>query len=152
VINVSTFLFSNYESTSIEELRDEFKKLKFVIKKGNTASFELPNDEKIKAYFERRDVGLFKYQLDNVVQSVWSGNFINGQLGPGSFESRSTSFTDVNCDHFHCLYIKGENLVNNHSKSHLNVRKKTHPLYVPFHNSPSPVQIQLSIVLPKQTL
>ena len=36
------------------ELRDAFQELRFEIKNGNTASFQLPNDENIIAYFKLR--------------------------------------------------------------------------------------------------
>ena len=116
-MDVSTFLFSNFEPAIIGELRDAFEKLGFIIKNKNTASFQLPSDKNIKAYFERgRDKNLFLYQLDNLVQRVWCRNFINGRLGPESFQGKSTSFTYENCDQFHRLYIKGENLAPNNYK------------------------------------
>jgi hypothetical protein len=113
-MDVSTFLFSNFEPAIIGELRDAFKKLRFKIKNGNTASFQLPSDENIKAYFSRgRNTGQFWSQLDNLVKCVWSTNFINGKLEQESFQNGSTSFTYENCDQFHRLYIKGENLASN---------------------------------------
>ncbi len=116
-MDVSTFLFSNYVLTIIDVLDFEFRKLRFKIENGSTASFQLPSDEKIKAYFEiGRNKDLFWSQLDNLVQRVWCRNFINGQLGPESFQNRSTSFTYENCDQFHRLYIKGENLASNEYK------------------------------------
>jgi hypothetical protein len=113
-MNVSPFLFGDPTVAIFEELEDRFGKLKFEIRDGNTASFQLSDDGKIIAYFKtKRDASQFHYQLCNVVREVWSNNFARGDLEVGSFEKRSTSFSYVTWDMFHYLRIKGENLASN---------------------------------------
>jgi hypothetical protein len=109
-MNVSTFLFSGLDISIMDELEAQFKKLNFKITNGNTASFQLPNDEKIKAFLIQWAFFQFTHQLTVVVKRVWSDAFTNGDLEVGSFAPEgSTSFAYVNSDMVHTLCVKGKN-------------------------------------------
>jgi hypothetical protein len=109
-MNVSTFLFSNFDIQIIKELDFQFKKLNFQIEGGNTARFELLNDEKIKSYLRIRDAQAFQFQLCNIVREVWHVDFVKGRMGPGLFNQENTSFTYVTWNDDHILRITGATL------------------------------------------
>jgi hypothetical protein len=110
MLNVSTFLFADFSIEIIPTLNHEFRKLNFELVNGNTADFELPDDQKIVAYLKGRGAGQFHYQLCDTVRDVWSRHFLYGRMEPGSFDNSGTSFTYMTCNDDHCLRIQGEKL------------------------------------------
>lgn len=109
-MNVSTFLFSNFDISIIKELNSEFKKLNFKIEHGNIAKFELSDDQKIIDYLKIRNAQQFHYQLCDTVRDVWRVGFARGRMEAGSFGPENTSFTYVTWNADHVLRITGADL------------------------------------------